>query len=50
LYPPLTRVRELALNIATDVAAHIFDSGLARRERPEHLREAIANTMYDPRY
>jgi malate dehydrogenase (oxaloacetate-decarboxylating)(NADP+) len=50
LYPPLTRVREIALNIATDVAEYIYDAGLARRDRPDNLREEIAKTMYDPRY
>jgi malate dehydrogenase (oxaloacetate-decarboxylating)(NADP+) len=50
LFPPLTRVREIALHIATAVAEQIYDAGLARRDRPANLRDAIAKTMYDPRY
>lgn len=50
LYPPLPAIRDISLNIATAVAEHIFDDGLARRERPEHLKESIAEYMFDPTY
>lgn len=50
LYPPLPTIREISLNIAIAVAECIFDSGLARRKRPDNLKESIADYMFDPTY
>lgn len=50
LYPPLKDIRDISLQIATAVAEKIFDDGLARAEKPDDLRQAIASYMYDPRY
>lgn len=50
LYPPLTEIRRISLEIATAVAEKIYEDGLARAEKPEDLRKAIAAYMYDPRY
>jgi malate dehydrogenase (oxaloacetate-decarboxylating)(NADP+) len=49
LYPPLTDLREVSLAIAVSVAELAYESGLARNERPENLRRAILDSMYDPR-
>jgi malate dehydrogenase (oxaloacetate-decarboxylating)(NADP+) len=50
LYPPLTNIREISLNIATAVAENGYDRGLARRQRPDNLRQSIADSMFDPTY
>lgn len=50
LYPPLPNIREISLNIATAVAENGYASGLAKREKPENLRQSIADSMFDPSY
>jgi malate dehydrogenase (oxaloacetate-decarboxylating)(NADP+) len=50
VYPKLTRIREVSLNIATAVAQVAYEQGLAQNERPANLRESIAKSMYDPHY
>jgi len=50
VYPPLTDIRKISLEIAVAVGNKIFDSGLAQIERPKNLKETIAEYMYDPRY
>ncbi|MFK8052315.1 MAG: NAD-dependent malic enzyme [Woeseiaceae bacterium] len=50
LYPPLTRIREISLEIAVSVAERAFADGLAGIERPADLRALIADYMYDPSY
>jgi malate dehydrogenase (oxaloacetate-decarboxylating)(NADP+) len=50
LYPPLPNIREISLNIATTVADHGYTAGLAQREKPDNLRQSIADYMFDPTY
>lgn len=50
LLPPLTRVREVSVQIATAVAEVIFEQGLASKSRPEDLRALVRAHVYDPRY
>ena len=50
LYPRLNEIRDISLAIATKVAEHAFSSGKARIEKPENLRQYIADYMYDPTY
>lgn len=50
LYPPLTNIREVSLNIAVSVAEKAFEYNLSTIERPADLKAYIASTMYDPRY
>lgn len=50
LYPPLTEIRELSLGIAVAVAEKAYELGLAQRERPADLKQAIADYMFDPTY
>jgi malate dehydrogenase (oxaloacetate-decarboxylating)(NADP+) len=50
LYPPLSRIREVSLEIAVRVAELAFREGLARAARPNDLRASIAATMFDPVY
>jgi len=50
LYPPLSRIREVSLGIATAVAQHAWDAGLTDAPRPTDIRESIRALMYEPRY
>lgn len=50
LYPPLTRIREISLEIAVSVAERAFDDGLAGIDHPDDLRAYISNYMYEPSY
>jgi malate dehydrogenase (oxaloacetate-decarboxylating)(NADP+) len=50
VYPKLTRIREVSLQIAIAVAQTAFEQNLASIERPLDLRAFIAEQMYDPRY
>jgi len=50
LYPPLKEIREISLNIATDVAKFLFEEGLAKSQRPDDLKQSIVDYMFDPSY
>lgn len=50
LYPSLTDIRNVSLEIAVAVAEKAYDTGLAQLERPADLRKFIADSMYDPLY
>ena len=50
IYPGLSRIREVSRAIAIEVARIAFERGLARRERPANLEEAITAAMYQPVY
>ena len=50
VYPPLQRIREVSLAIATAVAEAAYAEGVARLRRPTLLREFLAQQMYDPSY
>lgn len=50
VYPPLTRIREVSLNIAAAVATVAYDSGLAVLPRPADIKDDIRRRMFDPTY
>jgi malate dehydrogenase (oxaloacetate-decarboxylating)(NADP+) len=50
VYPALSRIREISLDIATAVAERAYEQGLAAVPRPENIKEMIRATMYDPTY
>jgi len=50
IYPSLTKVREISLNIAVAVAQQAYDKGIAKLEKPENLEELISSMMYHPEY
>lgn len=50
VYPPLTKIRNISLEIAVNVAQANYDNGLARNEKPEDLRQSIIDYMFDPTY
>ena len=51
LYPPLTRIRDVSVQIAVAVAQRAYDSGLATVPRPDdleaHIRRKIYRVAYD---
>ena len=50
LYPPLSDIRKVSLEIAVAVAEEAFETGNARADRPENLRGLIEANMYEPAY
>ena len=50
IYPPLQRIRDVSLSLATAVAEVAYEKGLAETPRPSDLRGYIRSQMYDPIY
>ncbi len=50
VYPALTRVRDISLEIAAAVAGVAYEQGLAQLARPADLREDIRARMFTPVY
>jgi malate dehydrogenase (oxaloacetate-decarboxylating)(NADP+) len=50
VYPSLTKVREVSLEIATAVATAAYDTGRAQAPRPADLRADIKARMFQPVY
>ena len=50
MYPPLPRIREVSLSIATAVAEVAYARGLAQAPKPHDLSEHIRSQMYEPVY
>lgn len=50
LYPRMTNLQEISLEIANAIATYLWDKGLARAERPSDIKAYIAGLRYDPRY
>lgn len=48
LYPPLSQIRELSVEIAEAVAQYCFDKGLAQIDKPEDLKAAVRAAMWQP--
>jgi malate dehydrogenase (oxaloacetate-decarboxylating)(NADP+) len=50
LYPPLTDLRNVSLEIAVSVSEKAYEMGLAGNERPGDLKKSIQDYMYDPSF
>ena len=50
LFPPLTDIREVSLNIATALVEKAHEQGLAQAPKPDNVKESIASQMYDASY
>lgn len=50
IYPPMADILKSSLQVAKQVAAYIFDVGLARIERPASVDDLIEASVYQPRY
>jgi malate dehydrogenase (oxaloacetate-decarboxylating)(NADP+) len=50
IYPPLRRIRETSVSIATATAEVAYRQDLATKSRPTNLRAFIESQMYQPDY
>jgi malate dehydrogenase (oxaloacetate-decarboxylating)(NADP+) len=50
IYPRVSDILNVSLNVAVRVAEQIFSSGLARVEKPKDIRTFIKSKMYKPFY
>ena len=50
VYPALSRIREVSLEIASAVAKVAWDRGLTGQPRPPDIRAHVASQMYQPTY
>ena len=50
VFPPLSGIRDVSVNIATAVAEVAFREGLAEMEEPEDLAAHVRSVVYDPTY
>jgi malate dehydrogenase (oxaloacetate-decarboxylating)(NADP+) len=50
IYPPLARIREVSLKIATVVATVAYDHGLAAIPKPADLESHIRAQVFEPNY
>ncbi len=50
VYPSLSRIREVSLAIAIEVATIAYERGFARRPRPKDIAATVAAEMYQPNY
>ncbi len=49
LYPRLTEIRNISLNIAIAVAEKVYELGISKNDKPKNLKQLIADYMYDPK-
>jgi malate dehydrogenase (oxaloacetate-decarboxylating)(NADP+) len=50
LFPPQSNILEVEIQTAARVAKLVFDSGLARVERPANMEKFIRKHVYKPEY
>ena len=50
LFPSLSKIRSISLEIAVNVAKVAFDKGLAQVPHPEDLEECVTESMFKPEY
>jgi malate dehydrogenase (oxaloacetate-decarboxylating)(NADP+) len=50
IYPNVSNILKVSVNVAIQIAQHIFDSGLAGVERPRDIEGFVKGKMYVPTY
>lgn len=50
IYPPQSMILKASLHVATAVATHVYDQGLARVVRPDDVRKQIEEKAYKATY
>lgn len=50
IFPPIASIFESSVQVAIDVATHIFDAGLAREPRPQDIAAFVRSKVYDPAF
>jgi len=48
IFPPIASILDTSIRIAVDVAALVFDAGLARVDRPKDIDAFVRTQVYDP--
>jgi malate dehydrogenase (oxaloacetate-decarboxylating)(NADP+) len=48
LYPPLSKIRDVSAKIATALALHAHETGVATLTKPNDMEEYVKSLMYDP--
>ncbi|MDB5282981.1 MAG: NAD-dependent malic enzyme [Bacteroidota bacterium] len=50
IYPPISNIFQISINVAIEVATKIFDLNLARIERPSDIATLVKSKMYQAKY
>ena len=50
IYPPLSNIRQVSLEIALAVAQIAYQQDIANATVPKDLKQNIEDYMYDPKY
>jgi len=50
IYPPQSHIFEASIHVAEQIAAYIFEQGLARAPRPKDISALIRAKVYRPAY
>ena len=50
VYPPLDRIRESSLLVATAIVEYFYEEGIATVEKPEDVGEYVRNCAWKPEY
>jgi malate dehydrogenase (oxaloacetate-decarboxylating)(NADP+) len=48
LYPPLSKIRDVSAKIATALALHAHETGVATLTKPDDMEQYVKSLMYDP--
>lgn len=48
LYPPLSKIRDVSAKIATSLAFHAHETGVATLSKPDDMESYVKSLMYDP--
>jgi malate dehydrogenase (oxaloacetate-decarboxylating)(NADP+) len=48
LYPPLSKIRDVSAKIATALALHAHETGVATLTKPDDMEQYVRSLMYDP--
>ena len=50
IYPPLDRIRESSLLVATSIVEYFYEAGLATVPKPEDIGEFVRSVAWKPEY
>ncbi len=50
IYPPIASIFESSVQVAIEVAEHIFEAGMAREPRPANVAEFVRAKLYEPAF
>jgi len=50
IYPPISGILEVSINVSIEIARYIFDHGLAGVDRPKDIASFVRSKAYFPAY